>query len=823
MAEQQNFRLHIGGLGPSVSSQDLEARLATFGTVLKVDGVGKLDANGSPLRYAFVDILSTDSQIRKCMNLLSGTTYKGSTLKISPARPDYTARVERERANLPINTFVNPDEEANPVREEKAARKLERKLAKLHARKRGIEGYENSNMELMTVKKFRSRQGVNVQKFLPLIDVCTFFFKKTQGWKKDPETSLPIFPIVTRPLRPLPALGTDQSQDDNSQEASNRARVPTRARRIRIDPTVYRAAIKNRKTHILGPRAISIEQHKLGFSGGAKDVKKTKATRLLWECQLGEDGHVVWRLKNGGDSVREERVPVSYCTLQNLKEADQPHPTENPSINPYRPTETPTSPGSQTSNSPHRSLYSSFFHSHGESSILSAKQNIGPNVMEEAHGRNPNQGPDDPVSIDQISGQLAPVDLFDTFVPVGNGESFSATIRLSPSNQAERSPSSNSEDPLDLSSIPTLRLRGGASSKRPRRSQKQPKPLDPISLSPGAFPVHPPLDPGETPSAEALSAIMKEERQRYLVLASQTVTKTIDKAEVLEEVGQGSQAAVERQKAKEQRQGWDFDDAIENGSSPSGTSALSSKTSSKVNKMGAVDQDVAASPNFDEQVQVSDGIDKSIAWTTFKSEQIADQANPGNTSSIQLTDLTDMFQAKEVEKTKFRLTDVLGGMELDEDVLGLDVESKMDATQSGSDIRFEKGGSGQLAQSKAFVHPSRLRESSFAQSQTVTKVKQDSKVINSLISTEHREAVRQQWLSGDLASSSDIYYVNFSFWICFTRSEIETAHDEKKTILTEHMRRKHKDAIKRDRKWGNRQAVKSPTQNGSETEDDSSS
>lgn len=198
--------------------------------------------------------------------------------------------------------------------------------------------------------------------------------------------------------------------------------------------------------------------------------------------------------------------------------------------------------------------------------------------------------------------------------------------------------------------------------------------------------------------------------------------------------------------------------------------------------------------------------------------------------------MTDIFKAKEVEKTGFRLTDVLGGMELDEDVLGLDVESEMDATEPGSDIRFEKGGSGKLAQSKAFIHPSRLMESSFAQSQTVTQVKQGkrkgpfffyptdddpvSKVINSLISTEHREAARQQWLSGDLASSSDTWR---TFIRTESRSEIETAHDEKKTILTEHMRRKHKDAIKRDRKWGNRQAVKSSTQNGSEAGDDSSS
>jgi hypothetical protein len=109
------------------------------------------------------------------MNLLSGTTYKGGTLRIAPARPDYLARVEREKANLPINTFVDPDEEAIRVREEKAAQKLERKLAKLRARKRGIEGYESSNMELMTVKKFKSRQGVNVQYIFNALTLFFFF------------------------------------------------------------------------------------------------------------------------------------------------------------------------------------------------------------------------------------------------------------------------------------------------------------------------------------------------------------------------------------------------------------------------------------------------------------------------------------------------------------------------------------------------------------------------------------------------------------------------------------------------------------------------
>ncbi|WAQ81692.1 hypothetical protein PtA15_2A3 [Puccinia triticina] len=50
MAEQQEFRLHVGGLGATVkTSQDLRNRFSPFGTVVKVDGVAKLDVNGSPL------------------------------------------------------------------------------------------------------------------------------------------------------------------------------------------------------------------------------------------------------------------------------------------------------------------------------------------------------------------------------------------------------------------------------------------------------------------------------------------------------------------------------------------------------------------------------------------------------------------------------------------------------------------------------------------------------------------------------------------------------------------------------------------------------
>ncbi|POW05431.1 hypothetical protein PSHT_10762 [Puccinia striiformis] len=314
MAEQESFRLHVGGLGPSVVSEDLQRRFAAFGTVVKVDGVGKLDANGFPLKYAFVDIISTATQIKRCMNLLSGTTYKGSTLRIAPARPDYAARIEREKANLPINTCVDPDEEAIQISEEKAAQKLERKLAKIRARKRGIEGYESSNMELMTVKKFKSRIG-------------------THGWKKDAETSLPIFPILTRPLRPLPPLESTPPPDDNTNEPSTCHRVPSRARRIRIDPTGRELFRSNSINWVsLAVLKISRKAKQLDFCGNANPAKTAALSG---------------KLTNGDDLAQEERVQLSDFTLRKLQDADDCHssnpipspPTEHCNTSPAQPTE----------------------------------------------------------------------------------------------------------------------------------------------------------------------------------------------------------------------------------------------------------------------------------------------------------------------------------------------------------------------------------------------------------------------------------------------------------------------------------------------------
>lgn len=873
MEQQRQFRLHVAGLGPSITPQDIEKRLGAFGKVLKIDGVGKLDGNGIPLKYAFVDISSTTSEIIRCMNLLSGTIYKGNTLRIAPARPDYLARAEREKANLPIHSFVDRDEEELQAREKKAAQRRESKLMKSRGRRKGIDGFESSKMEVMTVKKFKSRQGVN-------------------GWKKDPETSLPIFPIITRPLRPLPPLDSPQSEPAD-QEGPLSIKVLTRARRTRIDPTSYRAAIKNRKAHILGPRAISIEQYKLGFISGAKDVRKSQLTRPMWQCQVLDGGQVVWSLQNGNQAAQEERMLLSDFTLKQMKEANR------------------------ISVSPVRSQFSGNYDPCLPRQPISQLQRSS--SVSCSSGHQPHQSDLGPIHRSSIGSHSGPAQQLDHclitkrstshtaasfptkdaqmfFEPVSshhNGDSTAA--RVDQSSRTHPAMSLSSENllshygPEGLRSPPNsgaLRLRGGASSKpgkAPKKRLKSSKHLA-NALSESAV-----ADSSSSCDArldeEDLAMASRKERQQYMSWAYQTVNRTEDKSQVLEGVGEGYQAAVERQKAKEQKQGLVFEDTIE--LVPPSLQTQDERPPHKFTSLAGCpisleetatrkpSKDASVSDNFDNEssdfeaplqpqnsrlVATDDEIPlefdrlseqstshgmatlspigakpvggsernhRSIVTTQFQTEGT-------RCSDIQLLNLTDIFKAKEDEKTGFRLTDALLGIELDDDMLTPNVPPEATKTSTSRDLPIslvEKGNSTKLG---AFTHPSRLNSGSFLPPKNSSQLKDgqikrtffcpfhedfDGMEINALLSPEQRNKGRQSWLSGSLPPSHN--------WRTFVRTEsiaeIEEAHTEKKLKLTEHLRRKHKDAAKRERKWSNKRVAKPSSFKDSEVESNASS
>jgi hypothetical protein len=59
-------RLHISGLTPSISQQDLFQRLSTFGNVKSLDGLGALDAVGRPKKFAYVTLEATPAKLARC-------------------------------------------------------------------------------------------------------------------------------------------------------------------------------------------------------------------------------------------------------------------------------------------------------------------------------------------------------------------------------------------------------------------------------------------------------------------------------------------------------------------------------------------------------------------------------------------------------------------------------------------------------------------------------------------------------------------------------------------------------------------------------------
>lgn len=221
------------------------------------------------------------------MNLLSGTTYKGATLRIAPARPNYLARLALERAAEPqASTSSDPADEA----EEASRKKRLQRLRRISRRMSGIEGYEADDMQVMTKERLQKAGEFS-------------------GWKKDPVTGLPIFPIIARPLRPLPASQPSKADPTTGEgtPSSPSPRPPNRARRVRIDPTQYgpsssisttkgKGTPSAPKRHLVGPREVTTELYRLGYGGGAK-AGKDRASRT-WKCEE-RDGEVVWTLNDG--------------------------------------------------------------------------------------------------------------------------------------------------------------------------------------------------------------------------------------------------------------------------------------------------------------------------------------------------------------------------------------------------------------------------------------------------------------------------------------------------------------------------------------------
>ncbi|KAG1853890.1 hypothetical protein DFJ58DRAFT_788800 [Suillus subalutaceus] len=225
-------RLHISGLTtPAITPADLAKRLGAFGRVISLDGFGKLDALGQPRPFGYATIEGHKTDLARCVNVLSGTVWKGAKLRIGDAKPDFRERL----ASVP----------SPPHKKRRANSKV---------------GTHAPDMSLVTPETAHTRGGWRVTEMGRVVRIM----------RMRPEKPL-------EPPRVLTSAGNKYDKDGKLVTGKRKKRVklpPTRTRRRTIDPTRWDS------THLKGiwldaevAGAVDLADH----AGGAVIPRKRRA------------------------------------------------------------------------------------------------------------------------------------------------------------------------------------------------------------------------------------------------------------------------------------------------------------------------------------------------------------------------------------------------------------------------------------------------------------------------------------------------------------------------------------------------------------------
>ncbi|KAF8552594.1 hypothetical protein OG21DRAFT_1498321, partial [Imleria badia] len=187
-------RLHISGITPAITPADLERRLSSFGKVKAMDGFGARNALGDPRKFGFVTMEIGPKELAKCLNVLSGSTWKGAKLRIGEAKPNFQERLAQVNSQPP-----------RPVR-----------LKRTHARNHGHPSFT-----------------------LPLTPLSATAAASTPGWIATPSGRV-VRPMRMRPERPLEPIRSELGASKVKGKVKKRVKPPpARARRRLIDPTKW--------------------------------------------------------------------------------------------------------------------------------------------------------------------------------------------------------------------------------------------------------------------------------------------------------------------------------------------------------------------------------------------------------------------------------------------------------------------------------------------------------------------------------------------------------------------------------------------------------
>ncbi|CAG8611158.1 10802_t:CDS:10, partial [Acaulospora morrowiae] len=170
-------RVYVGGLSKDITEKDLKDRFSLFGTISNIDVIRHSDT-GDCRGFAYITINTTENDWKKCISLFNGTKWKGMTLTIQDAKPDYKQRLKEEWAKQetfdnnviglsPVlikkrnsQNFFTKNEEMNLVSNNGSGRwniPNERTVAMMHGKDSGVNSSTDSGLYNGSFKEFSEK------------------------------------------------------------------------------------------------------------------------------------------------------------------------------------------------------------------------------------------------------------------------------------------------------------------------------------------------------------------------------------------------------------------------------------------------------------------------------------------------------------------------------------------------------------------------------------------------------------------------------------------------------------------------------------------
>ncbi|XP_066919379.1 nucleolar protein 8-like [Clytia hemisphaerica] len=151
MKEESLFRVFVGGLAPEVKEEELRDRFKSFGTTSDVCLFQKKTSDGVISKtFGYVNLTTTEQQLRKCFAIFGGTKWKGHSLKVQLAKDDFMKRLQKEWEN-PEPVKISKSRKRKQI---DPIRSYEEYIAKSKSTKKAIPGIPLEGEKNWVIGKF---------------------------------------------------------------------------------------------------------------------------------------------------------------------------------------------------------------------------------------------------------------------------------------------------------------------------------------------------------------------------------------------------------------------------------------------------------------------------------------------------------------------------------------------------------------------------------------------------------------------------------------------------------------------------------------------